>query len=196
MKRFFARHRQTITVVAIVLAVVLVVGLIVGMTNVISKAANADPFGVREPNKDNLLKMDLYSALDGTKKNGIKINVDDNGVITLNGTAEADTVIDLVTYSGTEQIELPRSGFFYLSGCLDGSPETYYLYAADSQATVNLAYNFNDKTVGVIKPAGVQVSSLTENGTDIHLGVTKGTELKNVKIYPTLGDGEQVSFYK
>ncbi len=196
MKRFFARHRQTIMVVAIVLAVVLVVGLIVGMTNIVSKMSNSDPFGVREPNKDNLLKAELYSALDGTKENGIKISVDDNGVITLNGTAEEDTVIDLVSYEGSEKIALPRSGFFYLSGCLDGSLETYYLYASDSEKGVDLAYNFNDSTVGVVKPEGVEVSSLLENVTEIHLGVVKGTELNNVKIYPTLGDGEKVSFYK
>ena len=189
MKIFFQKNKKWLIPVAIVLVTAIVVGVLAASTNVISKISNSNIGGFRERNDDNLVNVDSYESLDGKKINGVKFDVDDNGVITLNGEA-TDKVYQLLdTISITESsgnTNASGAEFHYVSGCLDGSLETYFLSDGDCRW-----YQLNSKMVYLHRcvPDGSTVD------LSIYLEIEEGTELKDVKIYPAVFTDPDATFY-
>lgn len=195
MKQFFRRHRRVITIVAAVLLTALVVGLIASMTSVFAKVENSNIFNSKERNKNNLVSVEDYISWDGDVHDGVEISVDENGVITLNGEAKKDTRIVL----RTDTFEVPKKGYFTLSGCLDGSLDTYYLALTDlgdstdpkgyMKEIVNTDANHTPTVVAPYK-------EWTFPQWDLNIVIKEGVKLNNVKIYPAVLSGVDTSFWK
>ena len=131
----------------------------------------------KERNAANLIELDDVTLKSGKHASGIEIKVDENGVVTLNGTVGEDVTLSYATVSLEE-------GDYILSGSEDGSKTTYYL------STVN-----NGQTVMGDFPGAFEVSA--EGSFTVTINVKANTELKNVKIYPVLNSGsEAVEFFK
>ncbi len=195
MKQFYNRHKRVINIVCIILVTVLVVGLIASMTSVFAKVENSNIFNNKERNKNNLVSVSDYSSLDDTTQDGIEISVDDNGVITLNGTAKKDTRICLRTSTFT----VPKKGYFTLSGCLDGSLSTYYLALTDLGNTSDANGWMNEVVNTDAKHAPVLVAPYAEwtfPQWDLNIFVKEGVEMNHVKFYPAVLSGEDTSFWK
>ena len=188
MKRFYRRHRKVINVIAIVLVTALVMGIIATSTSLISKVSNSNIGGFRERNDDNLVDVSKYEDLDGTKKDGISIEVSEDGVITLDGTARKDTSISLGSH--TIHAESSSEHWAYISGCLDGSLDTYYIEGSCS-ATPTKLYQLNDNTNVYYHNS----SSGGNDGMTLSIIIKDGTDLNNVKIYPAIFEEADSTYF-
>lgn len=167
--RFTKSAKKTIWTIVAIALVIVCIGLVVkGPVSILS----------RERNPENLIKLDSIELKTGkSATSDVQVDVDENGVVKLNGTVSADE--DLVYAS----VEL-KAGKYMLTGAKDGSQRTYYL------ALKNGAEEYRSDLEGVIS-----ISSTTTFDVIIH--VEDGTELKNVKIMPVLVEGETAgTFYK
>ena len=176
IKRFYRRHRKIVNIVAIVLVTTILVGMVAASTNLISKISNTNIGGFRERNDNNWFSMEGYENLDGTKINGINIDVDDDGVITLNGKAKGDTTISLGDLTSQDS---SNKYLWYISGCLDGSLDTYYFEIA-SRSYSGGFYQTDDNHRLVYNVISVNSSDTLT----INIIVKDGTDLNDVKFYP------------
>lgn len=180
MKKFFRKNKKVLTIVGVILATTLIVGIVAASTNIIGKISNSNIGGLRERNKDNVFDVSSYESLNNTRQDGLKITVDDDGVIILNGKATKDGALQLLY---DKPIQYDR--FYTLSGVIDGSMDTYYLeHNVINTPTLNFSYTDDPL---VIKSGG---------NLNVRVVYKEGTEFNNVKIYPTLGIDEVTSFYE
>ena len=189
MKQFFRKHKSAFIILSVILVTALLVGVLTATTGLVGWITNANPFGNRDRNEDNLISVESYKALDGTKSNGIKIEVDEDGVITLDGEAEADTTISL----GNQSISNDKPSFFFFSGAVGGDIDSYYMTLECSELQSYLvirSVNTNDTQTVYFEPYG----DVYQVG--ISIVIKEGTELNNVKFYPVLSKGEQISFFE
>ena len=189
LKNFYRRHKKTILIVIAVLITALVVGFLASTTSLIGRVANSNLFDTRDRNEDNLISVASYEEFDGDKFNGVKLTVDEDGVITLDGEAEADTTISLanVTLNGRD----PQNFFF--SGALGGDLDTYYMTIECTELAetcVMRSICFDDTQSLYFEPFGDTYH------VKVCIEIKEGTELNNVKFYPVLSADEEISFFE
>lgn len=197
MKKFFRKNKKWLTIVAVVLATATVVGIVAASTNLIAKISNSNIGGFRDVNEDNLINVEMYEDLE-KEYDGVDVDVNKDGVITLDGKVKSDQKIELGTFTATSPDYNPDedpTGLileieFYLKGCLDGAADTYYLLLEDEIGEVH-AINLNSNT------PGVAIGTIAAPYVDftVSLVIKKGAELNNVKIYPGVYTEADAEFY-
>ena len=167
--------KRTILIVAIAAVLIVLLGAI---TQGFQSWKWEDIKDRMEPkrNPDNLItSIDLKSHR--SKTSDIKVNVDDNGVVTLNGEAAADE--DFIYAS----VNLAANTYTF-TGAEDGGLSTYYLIlkSGSTEQRADLGTPFT-------------VDSTTTY--QVIIRVLDGTQLRNVKIMPVLvAGGEPADFYE
>ena len=132
----------------------------------------------KERNPENLIEIDSVSLKSGRHESGIDIDVDENGVVTLNGTTGDEDVT--LTYSNVAL----AAGDYILTGAENGSTGTYYLYVDVSNTITKGDFN-GQFTVG------------TAGTFNISIMIKAETQLRNVKLYPVVNEGtEAADFWK
>ena len=190
MKKFFRKNKKWLTIVAVVLVTATVVGIVAASTNMIAQIGNSNIGGLRERNDDNLIDVENYEHLDGDKVDGVKISVDEDGVITLDGEAKEDVVFSLDSFI-VPVSEKDNTFKYYFTGCLDGSFDTYY-FVVDEAAFNSVMYQLNS-TTNIFRFG--TLTDVTENEVTLELCIEKGTKLNNVKIYPGAFEDPDANFY-
>ena len=192
IKRLFRRHKLIVTIIAAVLITALTIGFLSSSTNLISSLISDDSTDSGDRNPDNLIGVEFYKQLDGDEHAGVKISVDDDGVITLNGNADVNFHINLK--EGDLDSIAGMNNFLFFSGCPGGSLETYHLTferMLTSTESNNVVYPVFDNGQAVVH---------TENSVDfayiIRIDIKEGTEFNNVKIYPVLSSKADTTFFK
>jgi len=198
LKRFFRKNKKALTIVGVILATTLIVGILAASTNIIGKISNSNLGGFREVNEDNLINVEMYEDLE-KEYDGVDVDVDKDGVITLDGKAKSDQTIELGTFTFIHPDYSPDEDpsdlsamyvEFYLKGCLDGSASTYYLEVEDENGT-QVAINLDGKITGAYSETiGAPLLDYT-----VFLVIKKGAEFNNVKIYPGVYTEANASFY-
>ena len=186
MKKFF-RKNKWLTIVLVILATALVVGTLAASTTLIAQVSNSSLGGIREVNENNLVEIEDYEDLDGEKTNGIKVTVNEDGTIVLNGEADADTSFIIKTFTADHSIVTKSDDDGYtLCGITAGSLETVYLQVAQAENVLarSTKYGANFTTEAVAE-------------TTVTIEIVEGAELENFKINPVVVPGSTAeSFYK
>lgn len=119
-----------------------------------------------------------YDTLTSRTINGITYTINDDKSITANGTATANATLNLIGAGSVYPLSL-EAGDYMLSGCNDGSKDTYmieiydstrYLRCTDGSSLINFSEDTAIRAYITIK-SGVTVSNLT-----FYPMLTKGTE--------------------
>ena len=125
----------------------------------------------------NLIPFPYYHK-DVTTQQGVNITVDEDGTITLNGTALADTAYRLM-----QNAAMPVKGTFTLSGCDGGSTTTYYLQPfVDGVGTSALL-------------SGSKTYEWDGILTSLAFFFKKGTVFENMRFKPQLERGKTATEY-
>lgn len=131
--------------------------------------------------KGNILCLPYYRP-NNYQTNGLTFTINDDKSITVNGTATADTIYNIAYYQdapvfGKIVVGNYRYGFM-MSGCTDGSKDTYYIDEA------NTGYVCTTAPVGIFGSGGRNVN--------LRLVVKSGVTLTNKTFYPMLSyDGTE-----
>lgn len=130
----------------------------------------------KERNPENLITLSGVSLKTTRHSNGIDITVDEDGAVTLDGKASADTTL---AYGN---VSLP-AGDYILSGDAKGSAGTYYLTITIGSTT----YYSGD---------AITVTGEGTSSYQINIVVKKDAQLNNAKLYPVVNSGDSaVDFY-
>ena len=130
----------------------------------------------KERNAANLIELDDVTLKTCKHASGLEFEVDENGVVIINGTTDEDVTIAYATVA-LEQ------GDYVLTGA-DGSKSTYYLSTTNNGTTVMGDF-----------PGTFTVTA--EGTFTVNIVIKANFECKNVKIYPVLNTGsEAVEFFK
>lgn len=207
MKKFFRKYKKIITAICAVLVIVLVAGLVLNATGKLN--ATKEKLGIRKANPANLLDVDDYDAYDGTTVSGVKITVNDDGSITLDGTATAEIGLILAEedYGKIVDSKFTTEDAVY-------QPYTHYTYSCtndnskiDNKVNLgvsiknipeedelgNTSYNhnnkitFNNETAGMYRYGEPQVTLI--NNIMIYLTIDSGTILDEVTLFPVVNEG-------
>lgn len=138
----------------------------------------------KDPNPDNLIKVDNYLIKDEKGSQGIEVDVDEKGVIKLSGKATEDVEIAVVT--------------------LNLAPGTYTLGGFNSQkgkSGLKIEYNGITHYAGIDdETEGETFTISAEEGTvaaTVYVFVEDGERAPLFSIKPTLAKGEEeIGFYK
>ena len=164
--------------------IVLIVVLCTGILGIIGACTKGfTDFEVRVPNEDNLIQADDYkSTLEDKREDGLKLEVNDDGVIAITGEnkTEADveiTICDVVLKADEYTLSANAKGV---------DDKTYYLKAVDSTNDVSIVVD-TDKS---------ETFEVTTEGTySIIIVVCAGEEI-NTTFKPVLNEGDEpVDFY-
>ena len=177
MKVFKKNTKLSLGLIAIiVLCCTALLGIVAAVTD------GFQDFEFRQVNEDNLINVDDYvSTLDGYKQDGIKVTVNDDGVIAVTGENKTDNNIEIEVCSVTL-----KAGEYTLSCESRGlDDKTYYLKAV----------NTNDVSVTVDSSKGETFKIDTETTYTIYIVVCDGEEI-NTTFKPVLVDDDEAgSFY-
>lgn len=181
MNFFKNKKNRAITIIVAVLVSVLSLGAIAGATGILKfdKDVAADKL-LPSINPDNFyshVELALESMNDGE---GVTVEVTERtGAITLDGKAEDD----LTYVIGTVELD---EGTYTITALEGASKNTVYVTATVGDVDTN--FDFTGNTLEI--ESDNTVVTLT-----IHIKV--GTELNNVKVLPTIVEGEEAGkFYK
>lgn len=169
---------RTLGLIAIcVLCSVAILGIIAGVTD------GFQNFEMRQVNEDNLINVDDYvSTLDGYKQDGIKVTVNDDGVIAVTGENKTDTDVEIEVCSVTL-----KADEYTLSCEAKGiDDKTYYIKAIDET---------NNKTVTVDSSKGETFKLESEATYTIYIVVCAGEEIDTTFKPVLVDDDEAGSFY-
>lgn len=124
-----------------------------------------------------------YDTLTSRTISGITYTINDDKSITANGTATANSTLNLVGGGNNYPLNL-ESGDYTLSGCKDGSKDTYMLEIYNGTAYKgnvdgNTSINFSEDTA-----------------IRAYITVKNGVTLSNVTFYPMLYKGTQEKEYE
>ena len=106
--------------------------------------------------------------------NGVTFTVNSDGSITANGTATANTNLELVHY-----LDMNICGGKIISGCNSGSFSTYYLYVQQAGSPYTIYARCTDQPV---------ILPVVSGNAWCRFYVISGTTLNNVTIYPMIRD--------
>ena len=160
---------------------ILVCAAVLGIVGVVSDGFN--DFELREVNEDNLINVDNYvSTLDGYKENGLKVEVNDDGVIAITGENKTNNDVEIEVCSVTL-----KADEYTLSCEAKGiDDKTYYLKAVDST---------NDKSVIVDSSKGETFKIEAEATYTIYIVVCDGEEIDTTFKPVLVDDDEAGKFY-
>ncbi len=181
MNFFKNKKNRVITIIAAVLVSVLSLGAIGGATGILKfdKDTAADKLlpGVHPDNFYASAEITLESGNDG---NGVTVDVNERtGVVTLDGKAEAD----LTYVVGTVVL---NEGTYTFTALENASKNTVCVKA--TVYDVDHYFDFTGNTFEI---------EADETEVTITICVKAGTELNNVKVLPTIVEGEEAGkFYK
>lgn len=199
MKQFIRKYKKPISAISALLAILLVVGVILNLTGRLTETKHA--LGIMKPNTANLLDVDDYDAYDGTTVSGVKITVNDDGSITLDGTATAAIVLELAD----EDFGTIVDSKFVTDDAIYQA-HTYYTYSCtndnskiDSKMGItavltNTATNTltdNNKISFINNDNGYHVTETVNviDNISIVLNINSGTILDEVTFYPVVNEG-------
>lgn len=140
-------------------------------------------FEFRQVNEDNLIKVDDYvTTLDGYKQDGLKVSVNDDGVIAVTGENKTESNIEIEVCSVTL-----KADEYTLSCEAKGiDDKTYYIKAVDET---------NDKIVTVDSSKGETFKIEAEATYTIYIVVCDGEKI-DTTFKPVLVDDDKAgSFY-
>lgn len=169
-----ARTKNMIVTVCICLVLVTLLGwLTQGFTTVNLK----DRFAKERNEANKIAKTDIVLK-DGKHANGITVKVNDDGSVTLSGTASEDLSL---TYANVKL----AAGTYTFTGAQNGSTGTYYMTAS------------NNGTTTISDFAGNTFTLSAQATSEIVIHIKKDAKLFNVTLYPVLYTGDtEVEFYK
>ena len=181
--------KSTVKIITICLIMCLALGFVGWMTSgftAFDKDSISDKFA-RKMNEDNLiykefLVEDAYTNKSGNDGNGLTWTVNDDGTITVNGTADADSTFVLC------DITL-KTGEYTFTAVDGGSKNSYYVQGKVNDAVVWYSDWETTDTTSAIK------SFTTDTKVTFSIVVKEGTEMKNVTFYPVIVEGDEVGNY-
>lgn len=165
--------KNTLGIIAIcVLLSTAVLGIIAGVTD------GFQDFEMREVNEDNLINVDNYIAtLEDKRTDGLKVEVNDDGVIAITGENETETDVEIEVCSVTL-----KADEYTLSCEAKGiDDKTYYLKAVDET---------NDVTVIVDSDKEETFNIEAEATYKIYIVVCAGEEI-DTTFKPVLVEGDE-----
>ena len=169
------KTKKILKIVGLVFVGIISCGLIMNIAGV-----ETDLFD-KDLNKDNLIVVNDTYVESQNKNSGVEVEVDDDGVITLKGTAAKGE--DLLVQS----VEL-KAGTYTVSGLDDCNKAKFCMY---------VQYNTDDKAYSADKSATFTLESDQIVNVYIYWGEDQNFgELIPTKVYPTLVEGEEAGdFY-
>ena len=189
LKNFLKRHKKAVLICCTVLITAVIVGILFTSTSLLGRVTNSNLFGSRDRNDDNMIDISSYEELDDTKFNGVEFTVDNEGVITLDGEAKADTTISL----GTISISNDKPQYYFFSGAVGGDLDTYYMTIGSPELSQYCVINSvccSGTQAIYFEPFGEEYS------IDVSIVIKKGTELNEVKFYPVLSVDEPITYFE
>lgn len=185
MKVFKKNTKLSLGLIAIiVLCSTALLGVIAAVTD------GFQDFEFRQVNEDNLINVDNYvSTLDGYNENGIKVTVNDDGVIAVKGKVEIDDDYEY-TYIQVTSVDL-KAGNEYTLSC-DGTKgiddKTYYLALGDGE---------DHMRVCVLDKSNDDVTFKVENDTsvDLYIIICNGEKIDTTFKPVLVADDEPGDFY-
>lgn len=112
-------------------------------------------------------------------ENGITFTTNEDGSVTVNGTATADASINFVNKEGSHSFSF-EAGTYKLTGCPKGGSSTTY------RLGMNIAYTTFDIGEGVTSTINADVT-----GKAIWLAISAGVTVNNLTFYPMLIKGTE-----
>ena len=181
--------KSTIKIIAISLVMCLALGFVGWMTSgftAFDKDSISEKFE-RKMNEDNLiykefLSAESYNSVDGDHGNGLVWTVNDDGSVTVDGTAEADDTFTLCTVTLT-------AGEYTFTSVKGGTKGTYFVQGQVDGVTV-----WYSDWQNTSEQSATKSFEATQTVT-ISIVVKEGTEMKNVTFYPVIVEGDEVGNY-
>lgn len=181
--------KNMLTILACCLVMCLALGFVGWMTSGFTdfeRDSISDKFAPKM-NEDNLiykefLAKDAYTNKSGNDGNGLTWTVNDDGSITVNGKADADSTFVLC------DITL-KTGEYTFTAVDGGSKNSYFVQG-----------KVNDSVVWYSDWENAEVTSANKTFTEgtkvtISIVVKSGTEMKNVTFYPVIVEGGEAGNY-
>ncbi len=171
---------KTLGLIAIcVLLSVAVVGIIAGVTD------GFQDFEMREVNEDNLINVDNYvTTLEDKRTDGLKVKVNDDGVIAITGENETEADVEIEVCSVTL-----KADEYTLSCEAKGiDDKTYYLVARTGEGE-------NAKEIVVDSDKGETFKVEAETTYTIYIVVCEGEEIDTTFKPVLVDDDEAGDFY-
>ncbi|MBO5356479.1 MAG: hypothetical protein J6A95_01805 [Clostridia bacterium] len=175
--------KSTKTIIGIVAICVLLCSAILG---VVAKVTDGfQDWEMREVNEDNLINVDNYvSTLDGYKQDGLKVTVNDDGVIAVTGENKAETDVEIEVCSVTL-----KADEYTLSCEAKGiDDKTYYLIARTGEGDTAT-------TITVDSSKGETFKVESEATYTIYIVVCDGEEIDTTFKPVLVDDDEAGEFY-
>ena len=174
----FKRNKGKIALLC--LAVIL---LAVGLCAIIGRVTKGfQDFDVREINPDNLLKAESYTeGLDAEREDGLKVTVNDDGVITVSGKNKTEEAIQIAV----QEVTLEVGKYTLSSGSKETDEDTCFMSIVNGEETV-IADTEDDSTI-----------IITANDTvcTVYITVNAGENV-DITFKPVLVEGSEAgAFY-
>lgn len=182
-----SKTKTTLIVVASILLGVMLLSF-VGMANgVFGDEANI----FKKRNEANIIDPDFYNISDDVIS-GVTVKVNEDGSISLSGTATSDIDLQLCKFTVKATGEDGKAVNYMFSGADGGSSETYYMQLIGKDGNANNIEYVVDRDHKVVNIK----SQATDTEYQLHIFINSGTKLDNVTLYPVLVQGVDAgSFY-
>lgn len=164
---------------ACIIGSILALGLILNFTGALDTIK--DDVGETMRNESNLLQMKEYESIAG-EHGGVKVVVNKDGSITLNGKSTAET--SLLLYTNATGF---GSNVFVSLGKAD--------FGDKAEDTSLVLYNDNVEAARSLANDDVTFASELGHTYLLKLEIAEGDEFENVKIYPVLNYGTSAESY-
>ena len=129
-----------------VLTIVLLILVVTSISVIVTWTNGFTDFEIKELNPDNLFNASMYSdALANKRSDGLKVDVDDDGVITIDGENKTDDDVMIVV----GQLTLAKGEYTISSSARGTGTKTYYMqihYGTGETETVIIADDGEDST--------------------------------------------------
>ena len=113
--------------------VIIIIVLLLAIAGIASLAVWTEGFTaweIRELNEDNLIKVDDYvSTLEDRRTDGLKIDVDEDGVITVEGENETEEDVRVIV----AEISLPKGEYTFTTSAKGTDDKTYHMLLAQGE---------------------------------------------------------------
>ena len=148
--------------------IIIIIAVVLGIAAISSLAVFTDGFktwDIREVNEDNLVNVSIYDdTLEDKREDGIKVEVDENGVIEVTGENEtnADVTINVC------EVTLNKGEYTFGSSAKTDKKEYYMtLSNSDSTIVINDYDDVDDRTFKVDTETTFTLSIVVKSGEEI-----------------------------
>lgn len=194
MKKFWynwSKPKKIVSIICICLCSVILVGCVVNLfaddkadsENIVDKIAGL--VGISKTrNSMNMLDPEYYSDKIEGRQNGVKVTVNDDGSITLDGEVESFTVLELINVSSTGSDGVSE----YVNTAFTVGPVDFGSEADESCLGIALGTDSGTTYTKLSPKSTVSFSSSDWDGR-LCILLYEGDEFDSVTIYPTLNPG-------